>query len=301
MSRIKKVFTDVSEIAHLFAYQSQDEARNSGGNFYFYGDTIYSYGNHFPIASHVVGKQGTKAVALTTGGYSNTTAKHIRVVHSALFQHIIYCAHPKSARDGHHTDNVNDFLRRFQTIASNLPKAKKPEIYLRQMQEVIDSLNEYCGFFGINLKAAQKKKLAISNKEEYQEQVRIETIRHNRAVAKRHKEEAKKKADAIIEWRVGMRNHIYFRLNGEYDMLRYVAATEHINTSQNVSIPVAAAMDFYKFVQHTLETSGGCEDCGLLLDKYEIREITPEYIRIGCHKISTKEYQEIAKQLGWTK
>ena len=64
---MKKVFTDISHIAHLWANQLQDEARNSGsGNFYFDGDVIYSYGSHFPIAKHVVNAKGEKAVLFTT-------------------------------------------------------------------------------------------------------------------------------------------------------------------------------------------------------------------------------------------
>ena len=37
-------------VAHLWAHKSQDFARNPGHNFYFHGDTIYSYGSHFPVA-----------------------------------------------------------------------------------------------------------------------------------------------------------------------------------------------------------------------------------------------------------
>lgn len=67
---MKRVFP-TDEIAHIWAHQRQDEARNSGGNFYFNGPTIYSYGGHFPIAS-LSGKH-PNVVYFTTRGYSNTT------------------------------------------------------------------------------------------------------------------------------------------------------------------------------------------------------------------------------------
>jgi hypothetical protein len=41
------------DVAHVWAHQLQSHARNKRGNFYFQGDTIYSYGSHFPIAKHV--------------------------------------------------------------------------------------------------------------------------------------------------------------------------------------------------------------------------------------------------------
>ena len=65
---------------------SQDAAHCPGNKFYFSGDTIYSYGSHFPIARHVTNKRGS-AVLLTTRGYSATTAGHKAVVARAC-QHL---------------------------------------------------------------------------------------------------------------------------------------------------------------------------------------------------------------------
>ena len=70
-------------VAHLWANKAQPCARVATGNFYFDGDTIYSYGSHFPIARHVKGKGGTSAVLFTTKGYSATTAQHKAIVASA--------------------------------------------------------------------------------------------------------------------------------------------------------------------------------------------------------------------------
>ena len=55
--RQRHVFSN-REIPHLWAHQTQDEARNGTASFYFRGATIYSYGSHFPIATHVKGSQG---------------------------------------------------------------------------------------------------------------------------------------------------------------------------------------------------------------------------------------------------
>ena len=72
------------EIAHLWAHQTQSDARNQQGNFYFTGATIYSYGSHFPIAKHVTNKRGKKAILFTTRSYSNTTGGHIAAVRQAI-------------------------------------------------------------------------------------------------------------------------------------------------------------------------------------------------------------------------
>lgn len=82
MARKRYVYP-TDEIAHLWMHKTQDEARNPQNNFYFNGDTIYSYGSHFPIARHVEHK-GNAAVLYTTDSYGPTTGKHLNHVRMAI-------------------------------------------------------------------------------------------------------------------------------------------------------------------------------------------------------------------------
>jgi hypothetical protein len=75
---------DTAAVAHLWAHQSQDHARNSGGNFYFHGSDIYSYGSHFRCGSVVLNKAGERAYLITTRTYSKSTAKHMEYVNGAI-------------------------------------------------------------------------------------------------------------------------------------------------------------------------------------------------------------------------
>lgn len=81
--RKKEVF-DTGEIPHLWAHRVQDTARNAQGNLSFDGDTIYSYGLHFPIARYVSNKRGKAAILFTTRSYSVTTSGHVSAVRSAI-------------------------------------------------------------------------------------------------------------------------------------------------------------------------------------------------------------------------
>lgn len=77
-------------VAHLWANQSQAEARNGTPrdcNFYFERGAIYSYGSHFPIACHITDKAGKPVVLITQARYSNTTTKHITYTRQAA-QHL---------------------------------------------------------------------------------------------------------------------------------------------------------------------------------------------------------------------
>ena len=84
MTKRKKHVFDTGEIPHLWAHRTQEDARNRQGNLYFTGDTIYSYGSHFPIARHVTNDAGQRAVLFTTATYSVTTSSHCSAVRSAI-------------------------------------------------------------------------------------------------------------------------------------------------------------------------------------------------------------------------
>lgn len=81
--RFKRVVSS-GEVAHLFAHKVQSHARNAKSSVFFNHDTIYSYGEHFPIARHVTNKSGKAAVLFTTGHYSVTTSGHCSMVRSAI-------------------------------------------------------------------------------------------------------------------------------------------------------------------------------------------------------------------------
>lgn len=48
-----KIVMNNEAVAHAWAHKTQQIARNSGRNFYFEGEAIYSFGRHFIIAAHM--------------------------------------------------------------------------------------------------------------------------------------------------------------------------------------------------------------------------------------------------------
>lgn len=76
MARLKRVFKNSLECAHIFNAQTQAEGK--GGHAFFEGDKFYSYGHHFE-AARIIPVKGEKIwpVFITTRRYSMTTAGHI--------------------------------------------------------------------------------------------------------------------------------------------------------------------------------------------------------------------------------
>lgn len=80
---MKKVFSNTQEVAHVWAQFNQDQGRNGGHSVFFCGNTIYSYGSHFPMA-HRIGD--TTTILINDDSYSATTSSHQREVINAIPQ-----------------------------------------------------------------------------------------------------------------------------------------------------------------------------------------------------------------------
>jgi hypothetical protein len=272
---MKKVFTDISQVAHLWANQLQDEARNSG-NFYFNGSTIYSYGGHFPIAKHIE-LNGQKAVLFTTRGYSNTTSKHIAVVRQAASHlNLIKCYNPNTT----HEENFKKWKIDAELVAAKLPKAKKPEKYLNELEYINSQAKKYAQFFGLELPAILTTILSIKDKNEW-------TAYHDQKTAileaerlKREAELKKQHKKALTEWKAGKTSRLYTRI--ETDYLRVNEEAARIETTQAVQIPMELGKRLYNSIkENTLKV-------GDKVLNFEVNEVGAK-VKIGCHTF-TKKY-----------
>lgn len=61
-------------VAHLWANEKKESAR--GSNFFFEGESIYSYGYHFEVGRIVRNKRGEKAYLINNMYQSNSTSMH---------------------------------------------------------------------------------------------------------------------------------------------------------------------------------------------------------------------------------
>jgi hypothetical protein len=266
---MKKVVSS-HEVAHLFNAQSQSTATTPTRNFYFSGKSIYSYGSHFCIARFV----DHNTLLFTERGYSNTTAKHIRITASATSDRDkIYCPYP----DRDHESNFNYWVKDAENIAKNLVKARKPSKYISELQSVKYRAERYANYFGIEIPARLLNVLSVTSKDEYVQHA--ENVAEFNAQEKKRKARADAKAHAkqLKDWRAFKVASIYH--SNDYDYIR-VADTD-FETSQRVKIPVSIGLRLYKTIR-TLKP-------GAPILSYTVKDITDTYIQIGCHKIAFKE------------
>jgi len=71
MARLKTVFSDASQIPHLWAHRSQESARAAKGTLFFEGAALYSYGRHYLCGFML----GADIALINSTRYSVTTSK----------------------------------------------------------------------------------------------------------------------------------------------------------------------------------------------------------------------------------
>jgi len=292
---MKKVL-NADNVAHVWAYQSQNEAYTPNISFYFYGPTIYSYGSHFPIAKHTTNSKGENKILFTTRKYSNTTAKHINKVWRSIpnRESIIYCNNPENTAN----DNIVFWDREIDNIYRALAKAKKPEKYLLELSQLKHQLEKYCSFMLVEIPETISLKLDITSKAEIVEIVEKEKAIKAEQEAKREKRQQKEINKQLKKFRAFERFNVY----SKYSYLRYNEATQRIETSQRIEIPVNLAKVFYRAIKTALinidnPTSQMLENLKIL--DYSVKTLQKNFIVIGCHTIEIKEINKIAKSLNF--
>ncbi len=297
---MRRVFTN-AEIPHLWAHNSQSEARNTNGTLYFDGPTIYSYGSHFPIASHVSNERGEHAVLFTTARYSVTTSAHCSAVGCAIPKDVpvFHVPHIRGtwSEAPSHSDNTESYISRISELLAKASRARSHrEWHEREALGLREELRRYIAFFSLS-------DIAVPNSEN------LETLQA--WIAAHQAEEQQRREDAARcaeqkrrrEQRVRIKR---FRsgdpavnyISGILPMLR-VRGNE-VETSLGARFPVEHAVRGLALVRQVRDSGQEYVHNGhaFHLGHYIIDRIEADgTVHAGCHIVSWKEIERIAPHL----
>lgn len=284
MARQKQVFK-TDEIPHLWAHQTQHEARNAQGNLFFEGDTIYSYRSNFPIARHVRTKIGD-AVFLTTNRYSVTTSGHIYSVNRAIPDGLPVF-HLDASNWGTTHGAVLEYREKITKLEREAARAKSNADYkLSQLAGTVDEARAYCAAFGIEetfeLRTNMEDvKVAITQER------KAETARKKRAIA-----EAQEK---VTRWLNGedinlpRLDRIYLRIVGD-----------QVESSHGAVFPVSHARLGYRVIRRVIASGQPWHRNGeqIRLGYYNVDSIDARgNVKAGCHSVRFEDIERIAAAL----
>lgn len=289
---MKTVFTN-RELPHIWAHQSQPNGR--GNNFFFEGDTIYSYGHHFPIARHVANARGDRAVLFTTRDYSVTTQRHKSLTRRACNGRVFTV--PFHGESGPVSSYRKTFLDDYQTriAAQELTvgrSRKHTDWALERLMALVDEANAFADFAG------SKRTFSVSNLDTLREQAKQATARERIRVAAEQTRLERVNADAIQEWLSGDRSTLPYTVKRIY--LRVVTDGQNVETSKGAIIPMDHAKRGLRFVE-SIRTSGQAYQRNghtFHLGPYAIDKIdTHGNVTAGCHFVEWAQIETIIERL----
>jgi hypothetical protein len=262
---MKKVFSN-NELPHIWAHGTQEEGRNPQNSFYFYGRTIYSYGNHFPIAVRM--DDGT--FLLTTLTYSNTTSKHVRKVWSSIpvGAKVIRCYDPSSE---YKHSNIDKWQSEIDTQLDKMSRAKKPAMYVNEVLRLVSQAQAYCDYFGKDNPFSKYYSMDFGVKAD-----ELKAINKAKADA-----DKKENEERLNKWRNFETNDLWLKGATTETYLR--SDGENVYTSRGIKLPI----DVYRRYKLMLPNLPS-EVLG-----YRVNSVTDKHVTIGCHKISIKEINNI--------
>ena len=286
---MKKVFSNTSEVVHVFAQQTQSEGRNGSGSIYFKDNRIYSYGSHYLLGEFI----NDKTIIINDFGYSVTTSKHISELTNATSQ---YKQFYTSSIEVKHVQTEIDYNLK------KLSKANKPEIYISNITKLESNLSkwvEYCKENKIKKEHFSKYNFVVNKSDyKYKKIVKISNSlltpdALEKIKAKGKKEAINQKAKDKRELKTKLDKFNAYKIDrfkiGEFDYLRLSENGKFVETSQNIRIEKRDAKKLYFSIKNNFNIIGN------KIGYYTINKIDNKVLTIGCHKICIKSVKKVGE------
>ena len=183
---------------------------------------------------------------------------------------IVYCCNP----DNGHESNFKYWLDLIDTEINKLAKARKPEIYLNNIENIANKAKRYSQFTGAIIPENLIEAMKITDKDQfagYQES-RIEQAKQ--AQKKAEQELKQRHAEELAKWMNFETGRLYSSTGNDY--LRVNTENDRIETTQAVQIPNEIARRLWLSIkENTLKV-------GDKILNYSVKE-AGKNVKIGCH------------------
>ena len=294
---MKTVFSNHNECAHIWASQSQYEGR--AGNIFFEGDTVYSYGRHFPVARFA--PEFGDIVLFTDRGYSNSTAKHKSIIRAAIpsAYAVIYCKDP--SRPASH--NLDIWARRVARLRGEFSEKKNKLGRAKLASEIFANSRAaiaYCDALKIDAPGFTCSTTDEDNSREYGAIAQRERdAKREIKQAEQNKLKALDAAERLPLWIAGDSVPL-----DSFHLLPTALRIkgEEIQTSRGARIPTSDAVKIYPLLDRA-KRSGKTLEAGLHninLGAYRFNSFDGNTLIVGCHSIAWNEIEKMAIQLNLT-
>jgi hypothetical protein len=293
------------QVAHLWASGNKQSAK--GSNFYFEGEIIFSYGDHFPIARRV----SEDLYLITDRGYSVTTAKHKNYVRRAIpgFAKVYPVENsPRSSFETIRGEKMKQAVGMRDSMEEKSPvktyqKARELSLFCDDTIQLFNKLAEVDGdfvCFSFNLELLGTKTKALKLIEEHKEafdahEIKKQAQREAREEKRRVKWEEQKRIlrlsaeEKVKAWREGDKGIGFYSLRILPPMLRIMG--DKVETSHGAEVSIDEARKAFDFIGKKIEAGESWarngETCPV--GPFSLVSIDTEAVTVGCHRFSVEE------------
>lgn len=279
------------QVAHLWANQSKPSA--SGSNFFFEGDTIYSYGHHFPIA-RIIGDH----VLFTTRDYSSSTSRHKSHALRAIAHNGVF--HVDDVTSDRHADRVGEYMERIKQAFDVAKRARESKIWRHQAAvEICNEFVKYCEVFGLpNPFEGTEAGDMVFKAREHLELLKEQREQEERERNARLKKEAEECVADFLSHKIGAVNKLFYippilRCTGENNSI--------VQTSHGAEVGYDSAKRSFQFIKALWDKGENWKRNGHThhVGNFSLECVLSETVIIGCHTFERSEIERFAAQEGW--
>jgi hypothetical protein len=302
----------MQELFHRWFHNPEKRGRYSGVNFSFEGVFFYSY--HTAIGIKVTGRDKKPVLLIADNNMSPTTGRHIRQLIAACpygAERVIEVPLVYGGR----RPTIKDIAARFSSFFLEYDGARLSQVgNRRQVRKKAAAARQYSALVGKLPKKVMKALDALDHDAAAIDAKKAGArAERQRADAERQRADAERFRDKCASILATIPDMTYldkirsiFERDSELtpDQKRALLWTiagpgvslvwpdgDIIRTSQGITMPapmVAALVDRWQ---------AGTLPVGSHVGPYTLAEVTPEYIRVGCHKIPIENIKALAAEL----
>jgi hypothetical protein len=280
-----------AECAHAYAHKLTGDGRS--GPLFFRGDTIFSYGEHYPIAKRIRTPTDTTVYFFNDEKSSITTeTKHKNSVKRAL--NYAYYSIPSAIWNDPHKIIEYFSVQHKECVKQALRKPVYGVSELVRAESLKQTAIRFAEEFGLQFDTEEFSAITT----EIRQKVHSKCIEYNATKEARAK---KSFTEQLLEWRQGKRR----ALNLPYDMdnrttfLRTIFPTQ-VETSKNISITLKQARWLWEAIKHARSTNTDLQSIGKI-GSFNVDTITATGdILAGCHWIKYEESLSAAQALDFS-
>ena len=293
-----------SQVAHCWA--NQTKAKGRGSNFFFEGESIYSYGGHFEVARLVQTEKGKPISLHTTTLYSVTTESHKSAALAAchnLHDQFFVPSFPMRRMEAPTRAWFKEVFAHYRDKAvESYRKAKRArkytDMHLLDAEEAIANARALKAHFPKATKGLRIRSVDDGEIARIEAKAKAQAKRNKKERARRDKDERELMAEQEKEWLNYERDRIGIgwrspNRNTRY-LLRKHATKDRIETSHGAEVHMWEGEAFYKVLDRYRNRPSDCPRANV--NGFRLTRLEESGAVIGCHTLSWEVMDAFAKK-----